>query len=186
MLEKKGTSINIGSFAPIAMIRRAVLGMEDRSPTADGLKKEEEILERAMQQGAFGFSTALIYPPASYTKTDELIALAKVAAKHGGIYISHVRGESFRVKEAIGEAIQIGETARDKQPASCADSAAVKGRLRSMKSICGGSAVDARFSMSAATRGAAPSAPRSATEFATRRGTSELHRRMTRTPLSFR
>jgi N-acyl-D-aspartate/D-glutamate deacylase len=64
-----------------------------------------------MQQGAFGFATALIYPPASYTKTDELVALAQVAAKYGGLYISHVRGESFRVREAIGEAIQIGGAA---------------------------------------------------------------------------
>jgi N-acyl-D-amino-acid deacylase len=110
-LEKKGTSINLGSFAPIARIRRDVLGMEDRAPTADELKKEEDILDRAMQQGAFGFATALIYPPASYTKTDELIALAKVAARYGGVYISHVRGESFRVREAIAEAIQIGEAA---------------------------------------------------------------------------
>ena len=111
-LQTRGTSINLGSFAPIAMIRRQVLGMEDRAPTADELKKEEDIFDRAMQQGAFGFSTALIYPPASYTHTDELIALAKVAARYRGLYISHVRGESFRVKEAIGEAIQIGEAAR--------------------------------------------------------------------------
>jgi N-acyl-D-amino-acid deacylase len=110
-LETKGTSINLGSFAPVAMLRQDVLGMDDRSPTADELKKEEDILDRAMQQGSFGFATALIYPPASYTKTDELIALAKVAAKYGGVYISHVRGESFRVKEAIGEAIRIGEAA---------------------------------------------------------------------------
>src|SRR5207249_1734302 len=87
------------------------LGMQNRLPNDDELKKEEEILERAMQQGAFGFATALIYPPASYTNTDELVALAKVAAKYGGVYISHVRGESFRVKEAIGEAIQIAEQA---------------------------------------------------------------------------
>jgi N-acyl-D-amino-acid deacylase len=111
-LQSKGTSINLGSFAPVAMIRQDVIGMEDRAPTADELKKEEDILDRAMQHGSFGFATALIYPPASYTKTDELVALARVASKHGGIYISHVRGESFRVKEAIGEAIQIGETAR--------------------------------------------------------------------------
>ena len=64
-----------------------------------------------MQQGAFGFSTALIYPPASYTTLDELVALAKVASRYGGIYISHVRGESFRVKDAIGEAIEIGRQA---------------------------------------------------------------------------
>jgi len=110
-LEAKGTSINLGSFAPVAMIRQSVLGMQDRLPTPDELQTEEDILDKAMQQGAFGFATALIYPPASYTNTDELIALAKVAGKYGGIYISHVRGESFRVKEAITEAIQIGEAA---------------------------------------------------------------------------
>ncbi|MBI1873328.1 MAG: D-aminoacylase [Acidobacteria bacterium] len=110
-LEKKGTSLNLGSFAPVAVLREQVLGMADRAPTPDELKKEEDILEGAMQQGAFGFASALIYPPALYTTTDELIALAKVAAKYGGVYISHVRGESFRVKDAIGEAIQIGERA---------------------------------------------------------------------------
>jgi N-acyl-D-aspartate/D-glutamate deacylase len=111
-LEHRGTSINLGSFVPVAMLREQVLGMADRAPTAEELQKEEDILDLAMQQGAFGFATALIYPPASYTKTDELVALAKIASKHGGIYISHVRGESFRVKDAIGEAIQIGREAR--------------------------------------------------------------------------
>jgi N-acyl-D-amino-acid deacylase len=110
-LETKGTSINLGSFAPVAMLREQVMGMADRPASAEELEKEQDILERAMQQGSFGFATALIYPPASYTTTDELIALAKVAAKYSGIYISHVRGESFRVKEAIGEAIRIGEQA---------------------------------------------------------------------------
>src|SRR5207249_5928002 len=110
-LERRGTSINLGSFAPVAMLRQQVLGMADRAPTADELKQEEDVLERDMREGAFGFATALIYPPASYTKTDELIALARVAAKYGGIYISHVRGESFRLKEAIGEAIEIGKDA---------------------------------------------------------------------------
>jgi len=110
-VESRGTSINLGSFAPIAAIREQVLGMQNRTPTADELAREEAILERAMQQGAFGFATALIYPPASYTNTDELIALARIASRHGGVYISHVRGESFRVKEAIGEAIEIGRKA---------------------------------------------------------------------------
>src|SRR5438067_8735021 len=111
-LQNRGTSINLGSFAPVAAIREQVLGMQNRTPTPEELQREQEILDRAMQQGAFGFATALIYPPASYTNTDELVALAKVAAKYGGVYISHVRGESFRVKEAIGEAIEIGEKAR--------------------------------------------------------------------------
>ncbi len=110
-LERQGTSINLGSFAPVAMLREQVMGMANRAATAEELKRAQDILERAMQQGSFGFATALIYPPASYTTTDELVALAKVAAKYGGIYISHVRGESFRVKEAIAEAIQIGEQA---------------------------------------------------------------------------
>lgn len=110
-LEAKGTSINLGSFAPVAMLREQVTGMANRPVTPDELKREQDILERAMQQGAFGFATALIYPPASYTNTEELVALAKVAAKYGGVYISHVRGESFRVKDAIREAIQIGEQA---------------------------------------------------------------------------
>ncbi|HWW88036.1 MAG TPA: D-aminoacylase [Vicinamibacterales bacterium] len=111
-LQTSGTSINLGSFAPVASIRLEVLGMQDRSPSPEELQREEEILDHAMQQGAFGFATALIYPPASYTKTDELVALAKVASKYGGTYISHVRGESFRVKEAIGEAIEIGREAQ--------------------------------------------------------------------------
>ena len=110
-LQERGTSINLGSFAPVAAIREQVLGMQNRAATPDELERETGILERAMQQGAFGFATALIYPPASYTNTDELTALARVASKYGGIYISHVRGESFRVKEAIGEAIEIGRQA---------------------------------------------------------------------------
>ncbi|HEX7139127.1 MAG TPA: hypothetical protein VF219_14835, partial [Vicinamibacterales bacterium] len=111
-LERTGTSINLGSFVPVAMLRVQVLGMADRAPSAEELQKEEEILDNAMRQGAFGFATALIYPPASYTKTDELVSLAKIASKYGGVYISHVRGESFRVKEAIGEAIRIGREAQ--------------------------------------------------------------------------
>lgn len=110
-LQEKGTSLNVGSFAPIAMLREQVVGMAQRAVTPEELQKEEAILDRAMQQGAFGFSTALIYPPASYTNTDELVALATVAAKYGGVYISHVRGESFHLKDAIAEAIQIGEQA---------------------------------------------------------------------------
>lgn len=111
-LQRHGTSINLGSFVPVAMLRDQVLGMADRAPTAEELQKEEDILDGAMRQGAFGVATALIYPPASYTKTDELVSLAKVASKYGGVYISHVRGESFRVKDAIGEAIRIGQEAQ--------------------------------------------------------------------------
>src|SRR5947209_6619429 len=75
-LQNRGTSINLGSFAPVAAIREQVLGMQNRTPTPEELQREQEILDRAMQQGAFGFATALIYPPASYTPTEELVALA--------------------------------------------------------------------------------------------------------------
>jgi N-acyl-D-amino-acid deacylase len=110
-LESRGTSINLGSLVPATMVRSRVLGQEDRDPTPEELSKMETIVDEAMRQGAFGLSSALIYPPGAFAKTAELIALAKVAARHGGIYISHVRGESFRVKDAISEAIAIGEQA---------------------------------------------------------------------------
>ncbi|MGE5245287.1 MAG: N-acyl-D-amino-acid deacylase family protein [Betaproteobacteria bacterium] len=110
-LERKGSSINFGSFAPVAMLREQTVGMEERAATPAEIAAEEQLLDRAMTQGAFGFATALIYPPASYTTTDELVALAKVAARHGGTYISHVRGESFHLKEALAEAIEIGKRA---------------------------------------------------------------------------
>ena len=94
------------------MLREQTVGMEERAATPAEITAEEQLLDRAMTQGAFGLATALIYPPASYTTTDELVALAKVAARHGGTYISHVRGESFHLKEALAEAIAIGERAR--------------------------------------------------------------------------
>lgn len=110
-IESKGISINVGSFIPATMVRKEVLGDEARDPTPEELSRMEAIVARAMREGGFGLSSALIYPPGAYAKTGELVALAKVTARHGGIYISHVRGESFRVKEAIGEAIAIGEAA---------------------------------------------------------------------------
>jgi N-acyl-D-amino-acid deacylase len=111
-LERYGTSINVGSFAPIAMVRSEIVGLVNRPATGEELARMEAIVDRAMRDGAFGLATALIYPPAAFASTDEIVALAKVAARHGGIYISHVRGESFRIKEAIAEAIAIGEQAK--------------------------------------------------------------------------
>lgn len=110
-LESKGISINLGSLVPATMVRSRVLGQDDRDPTEKELSKMEAIVDEAMQQGAFGLSSALIYPPGAYAKTEELVALARVAGRHGGIYISHVRGESFRVKDAISEAMTIGKQA---------------------------------------------------------------------------
>jgi N-acyl-D-amino-acid deacylase len=111
-IEDRGTSINLGTLVPATMARREVVGQDNRKATPEELSRMEAFVDRAMSNGAFGLSSALIYPPGAYADTDELIALARVAARHNGIYISHVRGESFRVQQAIAEAIQIGDTAK--------------------------------------------------------------------------
>jgi N-acyl-D-amino-acid deacylase len=107
-LRERGTTINVGTFVPATMVRRAIIGMDNRAPTADELSRMEAMVDRAMRDGAFGLSSALIYVPGTFAKTDELVALAKVAAKHKGIYITHIRGESFNLFNALDEAITIG------------------------------------------------------------------------------
>ena len=111
-VEDHGTSINLGTLVPATMARREVVGLDNRTATPDEIRRMEEFVDRGMRAGGFGLSSALIYPPGSFASTEELIALARVAARHGGIYISHVRGESFRVEQAVAEAIEIGSTAR--------------------------------------------------------------------------
>ena len=92
-LEKRGISINFGSYYSETQARTAVLGNTARAPTADELARMRAILDTAMRGGAIGMTTALIYPPSSYATTTELVEMAKVAAKYGGIYASHIRGE---------------------------------------------------------------------------------------------
>jgi N-acyl-D-amino-acid deacylase len=110
-LEKNGISINFGSYFSETQARMAVLGMVAREPTAEELEKMKAIMETAMRGGAMGMTTALIYPPSSYAKTEELVEVAKAAAKYGGIYASHIRGEGKELLEAVAEAIAIGERA---------------------------------------------------------------------------
>ena len=110
-LRARGIAINLGTLVPASQIRRDVIGLENRPATADELARMEALVDRAMQAGAFGLSSALIYVPGSFASTEELIALARVAARHKGIYVSHVRGESFRLNEALDEAIRIGREA---------------------------------------------------------------------------
>jgi N-acyl-D-aspartate/D-glutamate deacylase len=110
-LRARGTTINMGTFVPATQVRRAIIGMDNRAPTADELRRMEAMVDQAMRDGAFGLSSALIYVPGTFAKTDELLALAKVAAKYKGIYISHIRGESFNLFNAIDEAIGIGRDA---------------------------------------------------------------------------
>ena len=107
-LEKSGTPLNIGTYVGAAQVREAVIGDDDRAPTPAELEQMKSMVADAMKDGALGISTALIYPPGHYAKTDELIALAKVAAQYGGIYGSHMRSEGASEMQAIDEAIRIG------------------------------------------------------------------------------
>ena len=108
-LEKSGISMNFGTYFNEAQARAAILGSEAREPTAEELAQMKAIMETAMKNGALGMTTALIYPPASYAKTPELVEMAKVAGRYGGIYASHMRGEGKELIESIEEAIAIGE-----------------------------------------------------------------------------
>src|SRR5689334_19877570 len=110
-LAKKGTPINIGTYVGAAQVREAVLGDVNRAPTAEELEKMKALVAQAMQQGALGISTALIYPPGHYAKTEELIELAKVAARYGGIYATHMRSEGQNEVAAVREALRIGQEA---------------------------------------------------------------------------
>ncbi len=110
-LEKTGTPINLGTYVGAAQVREAVLGDADRTPTPAELEQMKALVAQAMQQGAFGISTALIYPPGYYAKTEELIELARVAAQHGGLYATHMRSEGLSQMQALDEAIRIGREA---------------------------------------------------------------------------
>ena len=110
-LEKLGTPLNIGTYVGAAQVREAVIGDVDRPPTTDELQKMKSLVAEAMQQGAFGLSTSLIYPPGHYAKREELIELAKVASQYGGIYASHMRSEGQSETDAVEEALRIGREA---------------------------------------------------------------------------
>jgi N-acyl-D-amino-acid deacylase len=111
LLDAKGIGINVIHNVGAAQVRRVVIGDEDRAPTPEQLSKMKEIVAKAMQDGSVGLSTALIYPPGTYAKTEEIIELAKVAAQYNGVYFSHMRNESAQLLEAIQETIRIGEEA---------------------------------------------------------------------------
>jgi dihydroorotase/N-acyl-D-amino-acid deacylase len=110
-LEKQGIGINLGTYIGAASARAMVIGYGDRAPTPDEMKKMEALVEQGMRDGALGLSTALQYPPAPYAKTEELVALAKVAARHGGIYATHMRSEGNAEDAALDETFRIGREA---------------------------------------------------------------------------
>jgi len=108
-LERQGISINFGTYFSQTQARVAVLGTSAKAPTSEELTRMKAIMETAMKAGAMGMTTALIYPPSSYTTTEELIEVAKVAGRYGGIYASHIRGEGKELVQSVEEAIAIGE-----------------------------------------------------------------------------
>ena len=111
-LEKRGVSCNVASFIGATTIREYVIGFEDKQPTPEQLDQMRELVRNEMEAGALGIGTSLIYPPAFYAKTEELIELCKVAAKYQGKYISHMRSEGNRLLEALDELIRISREAK--------------------------------------------------------------------------
>jgi dihydroorotase/N-acyl-D-amino-acid deacylase len=111
-LEKQGMGINLASYVGATQVRRMVLGDADVQPTPEQLDKMKALVRDAMRDGAVGVSTSLMYAPAPYAKTEEIIALASEASKFGGIYATHMRNESESVLESIDEAVRIGREAR--------------------------------------------------------------------------
>jgi N-acyl-D-amino-acid deacylase len=110
-LEKRGMSQNVASFIGAPTIREYVIGLEDKPPTPVQLDQMRELVRREMEAGALGITTALIYPPAFFAKTDELIELCKVAAKYKGKYTAHMRSEGAQLIEAVEETIRISREA---------------------------------------------------------------------------
>lgn len=107
----KGISPNIASFVGATTLRINVIGYEDRAPTAEELKEMQALVHQAMQEGALGIGSSLIYAPAFFASTEELIALNKIAADYGGSYISHIRNEGNGIEKAMDELITIARKA---------------------------------------------------------------------------
>lgn len=110
-LEQRGISCNVASFIGATTIRDYVIGLEDKQPTPEQLEQMRELVRKEMEAGALGIGSSLIYPPAFYAKTEELIELCRVAAKYQGKYISHMRSEGNQLLEAIDELIRISKEA---------------------------------------------------------------------------
>lgn len=110
-VEKGGSAINFALFAGASNPRELIIGDINRQPTPDELRKMEQIIDEAMRDGAIGISTSLIYLPAMYSTTDEIVALAKVAAQYGGVYFTHMRDEGEHIDMGLDEAFRIGREA---------------------------------------------------------------------------
>ena len=111
-LVKRGVACNVASFVGATTVRVHEIGYADRAPTPAELERMKQLVRQAMEEGALGVGSSLIYAPAFYAKTDELIELCKVAAEYDGMYISHIRSEGSRLLEAADELIAIARTAK--------------------------------------------------------------------------
>jgi len=107
-LEQRGLGLNLASLIGHNSVRREVMGTANRRATPEELARMSELVERAMKEGAVGFSTGLIYIPGTYSDTEEVVALGKAAARHGGVYASHMRDEGAKILDAIHEAARVG------------------------------------------------------------------------------
>ena len=110
-LERRGVSQNVASFVGATTIREHVIGLDDRTPTPAQLDEMRALVRQEMEAGALGIGSSLIYAPAFYATTEELIELCKVAAQYRGKYISHMRSEGNRLLEAVDELIRISREA---------------------------------------------------------------------------
>jgi len=110
-LEKKGVSCNVASFVGATTLRMHVIGEDNRDPTLAEMDSMKLLVKQAMEEGAMGVGTSLIYPPAFFAKTNELVELCKVASSYGGSYISHMRSEGAKLHEAVEELITIAKDA---------------------------------------------------------------------------
>jgi N-acyl-D-amino-acid deacylase len=111
-LVRRGVSPNVASFVGAATVRIYEMGYEDRAPTPDELERMRGLVRQAMEEGALGVASALIYAPGCYSKPDEMIELAKSSAESGGLYISHIRDEGNRILEAVDELIATARQAK--------------------------------------------------------------------------
>lgn len=111
-LEGHGISVNAAPLVSHGNVRAHAMGLEERAPTASELEQMCGLVDAALAQGAFGLSTGLVYPPGAYAETEEIIELAKVSARHGGIYATHMRDEGARLVQSFEEALRIGREAR--------------------------------------------------------------------------
>jgi N-acyl-D-amino-acid deacylase len=110
-LQRGGLAINLAALVGHGALRIAVMGFDDRAPTPAEMARMKEMLAEAMEAGAFGMSTGLVYPPGCFARTEEIVELCRVVARYGGLYASHIRGERETILEAVVEAIHIGRAA---------------------------------------------------------------------------